>query len=352
MNEALFTEIEQAQTLVQVGLPQLEITPSDCNCCCDWWFKESEIYICSWFGPSLLLEIWDLLWIMVDSQFVPGNSFTIDLSGDQREASVGFRFLTENEIQIGVKSQDAGPVQYLSFRSEREPLIALLSEQMHLFTKHPLYRPNMDRIEEMEFMAIAATAPEWPWTLFPLWYTLKNELMSWQINWLIFTTLENAPQFSQLNDHKKDPIDDLLIQCYWNCILCYLLPNAVENESDYSQRLQAYKKESQQIFAFAMEMGMKWRDGYVYRDESNLNFYYDRNRSYLEHTHQYYLARMRWWISHLKFAARHANPELYDWVHMQSWEENLGKTQPELYQQLGLKWRQNAIWKACFGPDS
>lgn len=355
MHESLWHEIEQAHTPVHLQVPNLEITPSECNCCWEWFFEESKTHITPWYGPSNLQEMWDLLWDWVDPNLTPGDDVYIDLNGDQREGWAVFRAVSTHEIEVGVKSQYAGPPEYLHFRCERAALIDRISACMQHYVRHPQYKHHWDALEQMEQMAIAATAPEWPWAMFPLWYTHNHSLTRTQMQWLIFTTLDSAPQFSQLNAHKKDPIDDLLIQCYWNTFLLAQLPEAAPGDTEYRQQLQAYAQESQAIFAFAIEMDMRWRNNCVYNAEDPLTNYYDHHRTYLELTSQAYLARLRWWLAHLKYTFRRTHPAYYDWdswEHRKGWETRLEKTHPELAQQFGLKWRQNAIWKASFGEQA
>lgn len=85
MIEALFTELEQAQVPAQARLPELEIEPSECLCCWDWWFKDAELGIGAWFGPweSHLRETQPDLYELLDLKWRPNTIWKASVGAEQ-----------------------------------------------------------------------------------------------------------------------------------------------------------------------------------------------------------------------------------------------------------------------------
>lgn len=352
--KARFSDVPVLETM-----PDLEISPDTCTCCWFWRFTQAEQ---QWQGDAYLTSgafesLWEMLWEMSYTEAQEIVYDFVEASGDQEYFCLGIEKVDLNHIQTwfyySVEGESSTPSTRLSFRCEVPVFIEKLSTALAGFAQH--YRHEIDwnpffPDNEVYFM----TLQNRPWSMFPVWHGLKAMLPCWQAYWLIFTTLENTFALSFCAHAAKEPIEQLIAQYYWNCFLISLL-ESVDLEypdtsgSHLSSALTGYQEFLKDALAFVQGMYGKWERGVIYHDSNDeqLN-YFAGNPEYLKLTHQKYSAEMQWWIHHVKHALHKDMPVLYDWESGKHWAEQLEKINPEIYNLLQLKWRENMIWKACF----
>ncbi len=344
---------------VLTTMPDLEISPDTCTCCWFWRFTQAEQ---RWQGDAYLASdvfeiLWEMLWELSYTEAQEIVYDFVEVSGDQEYFCLGIEKVDLNYIQAwfyyGLEGESSMSPTRLSFRCEVPVFIEKLSTALAGFAQR--YRPEIDwnpffPDNGVYFM----TLQNRPWSMFPVWYALRAKLSCWQAHWLIFTTLENTFSLSFCANASKEPIDQLIAQYYWSCFLISLLEN-VELEypetsgSHFSSALARYQEYVKGLFVFVKGLYGQWEGDVIYHDISDeqLN-YFAGNPEYLKLTHQKYSVEMQWWIPYLKCALHKDMPVLYDGKSRRHWAEGLEKTNPEVYDRLRLKWRENMIWKACF----
>jgi len=347
-------------------LPALTISPDDCHCHWSWIFNHPERKQ-SW-GFSLessiwgdeFLKIWDSL--LDDVYQAPQRVLAFDDSFHDI-GFLGLESLSGQQLKIWLRAQnntesieaEAGDIiaiyDSMVFCCGQREWISYVSNAIQDFFNDPDFQPQIRDLEPLHTLSFQATAKEWPWTLFSLWYDFREVLADWQVQWLVTLSLIEGYASSWLFAQDRELIDQVIFQYFWTCTLVEMLQRVharcpETNMALLAPELAAFEAEREVIHEFIDTMDLAWRDHNFYGcfgDGSYFPQYYEE--PYRTATAEKHLVSLKWWVLHLKYLTRRAIPGLYDW------EQNLAQTQPELYARLDLKWRQNLIWRACFDKN-